>query len=207
MSFETALPLILLYEGGYVHDKDDPGGATNYGITQAVYDDFRDENEQAPRPVRVITMDEVRAIYERNYWRLCGAPTLMAADRPKLATIAFDWAVNAGVERARWYVQAAVDTTPDGVWGEHTIRKIGLCNDALSGAAFLHLRALHYRARSGDLDALEALRAEGLGRIAPTPNATQVKFLPGWLARLRRLAKALDIPIQPSFAKSPAKQS
>ncbi len=201
MSFETALPLILRYEGGYVNDPDDPGGATNYGVTQAVYDDFRDENEQAPRPVKLITMDEVRAIYERNYWRLCGAPALIAANREKLATIAFDWAVNAGVERARWYVQAAVGTRPDGLWGEDTLRKIALADEATACATMLHLRALHYRGRAGDLGALAALREAGLAKIAPRANLSQAKFLPGWLARLRRLAKTLGIPVQPSFAK------
>ena len=201
MSFETALPLILQYEGGYVNDPDDPGGATNYGITQAVYDDFRDENEQPPLAVRHITMDEVRAIYERNYWRLCGSPALIAANRPKLATVAFDWAVNAGIERARWYVQAAIGTRPDGLWGEDTLRQIALTDDVDACARMLHLRALHYRGRAGDLASLAALRDAGLAKIAPKATLSQAKFLPGWLARLRRLAKTLNVPIQPSFAK------
>jgi lysozyme family protein len=33
MPFDTCLPIILKSEGGFVDDPDDPGGATNLGIT------------------------------------------------------------------------------------------------------------------------------------------------------------------------------
>ena len=35
MSFEACLPIILASEGGFVDDPNDPGGATNLGITLA----------------------------------------------------------------------------------------------------------------------------------------------------------------------------
>ena len=31
--FEEAIKVILKHEGGYSNDKDDPGGATDYGIS------------------------------------------------------------------------------------------------------------------------------------------------------------------------------
>ena len=39
--FVAALPFVLRWEGGFVNHPKDPGGATNKGITQAVYDNWR----------------------------------------------------------------------------------------------------------------------------------------------------------------------
>lgn len=33
MRFDDAFKIVLGFEGGYVNDKDDKGGETNYGIT------------------------------------------------------------------------------------------------------------------------------------------------------------------------------
>ena len=39
--FVQALPVVLRFEGGYADHPNDPGGATNKGITQAVFDAYR----------------------------------------------------------------------------------------------------------------------------------------------------------------------
>ena len=41
MMFERALTFVLRWEGGYVDHPADPGGATNYGVTQRTYDAWR----------------------------------------------------------------------------------------------------------------------------------------------------------------------
>lgn len=66
--FERALQWVLLHEGGYVDDPADPGGATNYGITQRIYDAWRRRQGLAPKPVREITPQEVHDIYKAFYW-------------------------------------------------------------------------------------------------------------------------------------------
>jgi lysozyme family protein len=40
-AFEAALPFVLRWEGGFVDHPNDPGGRTNQGVTQKVYDDWR----------------------------------------------------------------------------------------------------------------------------------------------------------------------
>jgi lysozyme family protein len=40
MSFDNALRIVLQLEGGYSNDPFDRGGATNYGIVQATYNDY-----------------------------------------------------------------------------------------------------------------------------------------------------------------------
>lgn len=51
-TYRRALDLVLKHEGGYVDQPRDPGGATNRGNTQAVYDAFRRTAGQPPKPVR-----------------------------------------------------------------------------------------------------------------------------------------------------------
>ena len=108
--------------------------------------------------------DEVRAIYERRYWRLCGAPALVSAGKHRLAFVTFDWSVNAGVVRGQTYVQASIGVTPDGMWGERTCDAIRDCDDATSAARYLALRADHYRARVGQQPARDGGLARARGR-------------------------------------------
>ena len=43
-AFTASLPFILRWEGGYVNHPADPGGATNKGVIQRVYDDWRKDH-------------------------------------------------------------------------------------------------------------------------------------------------------------------
>lgn len=63
--FDDCLSHILKFEGGFVDHPADKGGATNKGITQAVYDAYRQTNR---RSVKFIEDNEVRDIYQSNYW-------------------------------------------------------------------------------------------------------------------------------------------
>ena len=40
-AFDASLPFVLRWEGGFVDHPSDPGGRTNKGVTQAVYDEWR----------------------------------------------------------------------------------------------------------------------------------------------------------------------
>ena len=67
-AFVDALPFILQWEGGYVNHPADPGGATNKGVTQKVYDAWRGAKGLAARDVRQLEEAELQAIYEGGYW-------------------------------------------------------------------------------------------------------------------------------------------
>lgn len=101
--FEKALAFVLKWEGGYSDHPLDPGGATNYGITQATYDAWRKRKNLPTKPVKEITMSEVRLIYRERYWEAIGGNSLP----PPLALAAFDFAVNSGVARAQRYLAEA----------------------------------------------------------------------------------------------------
>jgi len=106
MSFETALPFILAREGGRVDDPADPGGRTNFGITQRTWDAWlaAHPDDDLPSDVWDALPDEVAPLYQTNYWDAAGCGAL--SDGPALAL--FDTAVNCGVSRAvDWWKHAA----------------------------------------------------------------------------------------------------
>lgn len=106
--FNTALARVLSYEGGYVNNPADPGGATNYGVTQKVFDAWRAAHGQPATSVRNITAADVKSIYFRNYWLASGADKLPMP----LALVHFDAAVNTGVGQAgRFLAKADGDST------------------------------------------------------------------------------------------------
>lgn len=103
--FDRALSFVLLWEGGYSNHPDDPGGATNRGITQSTYNRWRKSKNLPEQDVRNITDDEVKAIYYEWYWK----PLQVDDANPALAIIAFDSAVNHGVNQAKQWLQETTD--------------------------------------------------------------------------------------------------
>lgn len=112
MTFDQAFALLIDHEGGYVDHPDDPGGATRYGITEAV---ARAAGYRGD--MRTLPLDFAAAIYRQQYWDAVRANELPAAAR----YVVFDAAVNSGVRQAVLWLQRAVGTTPDGVLGPRTL--------------------------------------------------------------------------------------
>jgi len=85
--FYNALSFTLSWEGGYVNDKKDPGGETNYGISKRAYPNL---------DIRNLSIEIAREIYYKDYW-LQGMCDKMEW---RLAMSHFDCAVNTGISRA-----------------------------------------------------------------------------------------------------------
>lgn len=101
--FKKALKFVLKWEGGYVNNPYDKGGATNKGITQNTYNAWLKAHGLASRDVKNITNDEVEQIYFKNYWLKAGCDKMS----PKFAVLAFDTAVNMGLARVNQFLKAA----------------------------------------------------------------------------------------------------
>lgn len=127
-NFEHCLDLVLKHEGGFVHDKYDPGGATNRGVTQKVYDAYRKTRGRGAQSVKFITDDEVKAIYKFQYWDRVQADLLPAG----LDYAVFDFAVNSGVGRASKYLQAVLGVKQDGIIGAMTLAAIQSPQEAIN---------------------------------------------------------------------------
>lgn len=116
-NLQPALRWVLAHEGGFVNHPKDPGGPTNRGVTQRVYDGYRDRIGQPRRSVRAITNDEVGEIYLRQYWKPIRGDDLPAG----LDYAVFDFAVNSGVKRAAQELQRVLGVKVDGTIGEVTL--------------------------------------------------------------------------------------
>lgn len=112
-NFARCLPLTLGYEGGWSNDPRDPGKATMCGITQQVYDEYRDGLGLPRQSVRLSTYDERAAIYRARYWDKAACNELATG----VDYAVFDFAVNSGVARAGAELQRVVGLTGPAVDG------------------------------------------------------------------------------------------
>lgn len=116
-NFDRSLSRVLKSEGGYVNDSRDPGGATNFGVTQRVYDSYRDRLKLKRIPVRNISKGEVAQIYRDSYWALAKCDQFPDG----VDYVVFDGAVNSGVSQSAKWLQRALGVNADGVIGPATI--------------------------------------------------------------------------------------
>jgi lysozyme family protein len=177
-SFEVGalIDALIEREGGYVNHPADKGGATRFGITEAVA-----RAHGYAGGMRELPREEAAAIYRRLYW-LRPRFDQVAKRAPRVAAELFDTGVNMGPAVATTFLQRALtalnrnardypDLVPDGRIGPRTL---GALN------AFLEARGK----RGGEtvlLRALEALQGERYLRLAERRPANEA-FLYGWLA-------------------------
>ena len=177
MGYDRALAFVLAREGGRVDDKHDRGGRTNQGVTQRVYDAYREKRGLVPADVWEIGEGEVKDIYRTLYWDAVHGDTVCAAS-PEVALCTFDYAVNSGPGRAVRKLQKALGVAEDGAFGP------------ASEAALLMAAARGYPRLVRVMLAERELFFRGL----VARDASQERFLKGWLARVNHLRVACGIP-------------
>lgn len=160
--YQRALAFVLAREGGFVDNPNDHGGATNQGVTQRVYDGWRQVQGLPLQTVRDISSTEVEDIYRHLYWHPAHCDSLI----DPVAICHMDWSVNHGVNGAMHTLQEAAGVTADGIWGPQTQEAVQ--NAIGLPARYLELRAAWYR------DDAEQ-------------NPSQAVFLDGWLQRIADL--------------------
>ena len=118
-NFETCFDLMIAHEGGYVDHPKDPGGRTNLGVTQRVWEEWMGR-PVTEKEMRALTPLMVKPLYKRKYWDAVRADDLVAG----VDYCVFDVAVNSGPGRAIKFLQSCVDTTPDGGFGPATLAAV-----------------------------------------------------------------------------------
>ena len=106
VSFEPAIAITLRWEGGLSDNPNDPGGLTNFGISQRSYPTL---------DIRNLTQAEAEAIYRRDFWKYDGVESQAVANK------LFDEGVNTGVSHAVKMAQSLLNISRDGVFGSGTL--------------------------------------------------------------------------------------
>jgi lysozyme family protein len=123
-SVEAIAEEILAREGGFVNDPDDPGGATNFGVTihtmRRLGLDLNRDGRVDIADVKQLTRRQARDIFVEDYFRKPGIARLPEPLQPSV----FDMYVNAGGNAVRILQRLLGDfghpLTADGVIGPRT---------------------------------------------------------------------------------------
>ncbi len=150
---------ILDREGGFIDDAEDPGGRTNYGITQTTADEY------AAGDVALLTHARAFSIYRRMFadWHIDQVPEFHT-----FALVA-DSCVNHGSGRAIKWLQESLGIVDDGVIGPQTLQALDANAGLPRGSEALYASIL-------------ALRIEFYGELIHA-HAYNAKWAHGWLNR------------------------
>ena len=120
---EKLKSFILSWEGGFVNDPRDPGGATNKGITLATFRHVFGKDKTV-NDLKKITDSQWTTVFKKYFW------DKYKADQIKDDYVAFllvDWLWGSG-KYAITKVQKLLGLKVDGIVGEKTIAKINSYN-------------------------------------------------------------------------------
>ncbi len=160
---------VLSFEGGFVNDPDDRGGATNMGVTiatwrQAGYDKDGDGDIDAD-DLRALTPEDVRdRVFIPHYWDRWKAGLIRSQS---VANILVDWVWASG-RHGITNVQRLLGVKADGIVGPETLAEL---NAREPRRLFEQIKAERRRFIRGIIAA----------------NPRQRKFEAGWLRRLEAI--------------------
>lgn len=125
LSVDDIINDILHREGGFVNDPDDPGGATNHGVTihtmRRLGMDLDDDGRITAADVRALSNTQAADIFKEHYYNRPRIAELPEALQPSV----FDMYVNAGGAAItilqRLLTQFGIPVSVDGALGPQTI--------------------------------------------------------------------------------------
>lgn len=125
-NFDAAIRLILMHEGGWVDNPNDPGGATNFGISLRFLadhpheGDFDGDGDVDAEDIKNMSIKDATKVYKQFWWDKYNYGSI---PDQTIATKVFDFSVNMGASRAHKILQQALNAafglklTVDGVLG------------------------------------------------------------------------------------------
>ena len=157
--YKILKPFILKWEGGFVNDPNDSGGATNKGVTLSTFRRYKGESATVDE-LKAITDGDWDAIFKTMYWDKCRADNIASQ---AVANLIVDWYWMSGTNAIK-YVQRLIGTTEDGIVGKQTLARLNAKGDGLTLDIYNYRKDFYHRI------------------VANRP--TQKRFLRGWLNRL-----------------------
>lgn len=161
------VPFILKWEGGFVDDPDDLGGATNRGVTIGTYATYcKKKGYPAPTVERLKNLSEKdwAEILKTLYWDRWKADDIKSQS---VANILVDWVWASGVNGIK-IPQQVLGVTVDGIVGTKT------------------LAALNARNPKELFEEIKEARVQFIEDICRKRPANN-KFKKGWLNRINNL--------------------
>ena len=129
--FTQAFQLMIVHEGGYVNDPDDPGGETYKGVARKIFSKWdgwtkvdmlkRQPNFPASLDKDPELQQNVSDFYRVNFWDKMNGDQIANQD---VASSIFDFGVNAGSGTSASLAQMVVGVQSDGVIGPDSITAI-----------------------------------------------------------------------------------
>ena len=113
------IPIIKKWEGGYSDNPNDRGGATNSGVTLAVYQSVYGKNK-TKNDLKRMTNDQWNYIFTKLYWNKWKADEIK---NQSIANILVDWVWMSGYGTIK-KIQSLFGLTADGIVGNKTISYI-----------------------------------------------------------------------------------
>ncbi len=156
-------PFILKWEGGYVNDKDDLGGATNKGVTLATFRSVYGQNKTAG-DLRNMTDQQWETIFKRHFWDKWRADEI---EDQSVANILVDWLWASGAYGIK-IPQRVLGVTVDGIVGAKTLAAV----NGKDGKSFFN--------------EIRRERIDFIDRIC-TSRPQNKKYRKGWLNRINSL--------------------
>ena len=164
---EKLVPFILKWEGGFVNDPDDLGGATNRGVTLATYAQYcKKKGYPVPTVERLKNLSEREwtEILKTMYWDRWKADKIV---NQSVANILVDWVWASGVHGIK-RSQKILGVSVDGIVGNQTLAAVN-ARDA---------KELFY--------AIKADRIRFIDEICKARPANE-KYRQGWMNRINNL--------------------
>ena len=163
-------PFILKWEGGFVNDPDDLGGATNMGVTigtwkSCVYDKDGDDDIDVDDLHLLTREDIVNRVLKPHYWNRWKADEIKSQS---VANILVDWVWASGAHGIK-IPQRLLGVTVDGIVGSKTIAAVNAKNP----------RELFDMIKIARFDFIEDICLQ-----RPTNN----KFKRGWMNRINDIS-------------------
>lgn len=156
---EILIPFVQYFEGGFVNDPADRGGATMKGVTLTTYRAVFGQRKTV-NDLRSISDEDWALVFDKLFWKRWSADSIQTQ---AIANLLVDWTWNSGLYGIK-IPQRVLGVKVDGLVGQKTIAAINGYSDQqeLFNRLWQERKAFYERIARG----------------------AQAKFLKGWLNRL-----------------------